>query len=137
MKFTGESEQKNTLYFLDVMVVRTGNHFSNTVFRKHINPLLFARWDSSNPKRYKINLIKAMLIRVCRITSRNFLDLELKILKDIFLRTGYPLRVLDATFARFFRDYTGLSEISDLPSEDFLFWEWISERILCTFREKY
>ena len=42
-----------------------------------------------------------MIHRVWNITSGNFLDSELGLVKNIFLKSGYRLKILDQIFVQF------------------------------------
>ena len=63
IKFTKESEQDNTLPFLDVSITRKHNTFETSVFRKKTFTGLSSHYLSSEPRMYKTNTIKTLLHR--------------------------------------------------------------------------
>lgn len=97
LQFTVENECDGILPFMDVLVKRVENGFVRSVFRKPTFTGLYTRWDSYAPTSQKINLIKSLTTRAVRICSPSTVADELVTLKNLFLKNGYPLHVVERT----------------------------------------
>ena len=69
IKFTSEIENNNSLAFLDVLIDKTINGFSSSVYRKPTFTGLTMNFNSFAPFLYKINLIKTLIHRSYSICS--------------------------------------------------------------------
>ena len=96
LKFTMEKESNHQLAFLDVFVHKTSTVFLTSVYRKPIFSGLYTRWESLCPQQRKINLIKTLVHRALMISSRCFLDDEIRFIRLALSRNGCPLSVLDS-----------------------------------------
>lgn len=98
IKFTLEIQNDNKLPFLDVMVERKNSELITYIYRKPTDTGLYLKWTSSQPRNYKINLIKCLCIRAKRICSSNSLfKQELDYYKKVFSNNGYPMNVIKKT----------------------------------------
>ena len=61
IEFTAESESNNQLPFLDILVTRSNNCFTTSVFRKPTYTGLTTKFSSFIPIQYKRNLIVTFL----------------------------------------------------------------------------
>ena len=61
---------------------------------------LYTRWDSYPATKYKINLVRALVHRILRICSPAVVEIELRSLRDIFSKNGYPDNVLEKYITR-------------------------------------
>ena len=95
LKFTMEGESESKLPFMDVLVERAKDCFVRAVYRKPTFTGLYMRWDSFSPRYQKTNLIKSLTSRAVRICSASKLAGELSTLKDLFLKNGYPLYLVE------------------------------------------
>ena len=95
LRFTSEGEHEDSLPFMDVRVTRTSDGLVTSLYRKPTFTGLYMRWDSYSPTEYKVNLVRTLTHRARRICSSSTLDAELRTLRSIFLRNGYPGHVLD------------------------------------------
>ena len=100
LKFTGENECDGTLPFMDVLVKRVENGFVRSAFLKPTFTGLYTRWDCYAPTSQKINLIKSLTTRAVRICSPSTVADELVTLKNLFLKNGYPLHVVERTICQ-------------------------------------
>ena len=87
------------LPFLDVQVIRQGRGFETTVYHKPtftgLYARFYARWDSYAPTGQKLALIKSLTMHVKWICSEDDLGNEIRHLKLIFQRNGYPSQFVD------------------------------------------
>ena len=102
MKFTHEVETGGKLNFLDITVEKTGNGFATSIYRKPTFSGLYSHFDSFIPEEYKKGLIMTLLYRAFQLSS-NYLkfDIEVKFLKTILQKNGYPLRMIDQSIRDF------------------------------------
>ena len=99
LQFTMESEKEGKLPFLDVLVMRTLDRFTTTIYRKPTFTGLYTRWDSYCAQSRKIALIRSLASRARRICSPEYLDTEVQSLKSILQRNGYPVPILERVVA--------------------------------------
>ena len=59
--FTAEMQSNNRLNFLDVLVDNSRPNPVTSTFREPTNTVLYTKWNSFVPRRYKINLINCLL----------------------------------------------------------------------------
>ena len=95
LKFTVEKESDHQLAFLDVFVHKTSTAFLTSVYRKTTFSGLYTRWVSFYPQQHKISLTKTLVYRVIMISSKCYLDDEIKFIRSTLSKNGYPLSVLD------------------------------------------
>ena len=77
LKFTVEYEIDRKLPYLDVLVHRTPEKFTTSVYRKRTFTGNYIRWSSFCTKRRKVNLIACLVHRAIKICSAETLDEEL------------------------------------------------------------
>ena len=95
LHFTVEFESNNSLPFLDVLVTREKNQLVTSVFRKSTHTGLYLLWDSCQSRRYKLGLIKTLVIRIYKICStQEKIDNELNLLKETLRINGYPPNII-------------------------------------------
>jgi len=102
MKFSFEQEKNGKLSFLDVEVSREENKFVTSVYRKPTFSGVYTHFESFLPSTYKFGMIYTLVFRCFRICSdwTKFHN-ELKLLKEIFLKNGYPTSFIDKCFKTF------------------------------------
>lgn len=91
LAFTYEVEQNGTLPFLDTVMVRSGNLVKLRWYRKPSNSNRLLNFNSNCPTKYKTNLVLAMKNRISKISHRDFLNQDLKILYDILIKNSFPV----------------------------------------------
>ena len=96
IKFTFETENENSIAFLDIKITRDNNKFMTSVYRKPTFSGLFTNFESFTPKSYKCNLLLTLLHRTFKLCS-NFerFHQEIDKLKTIFENNGYPKSFVD------------------------------------------
>ena len=85
IKFTSETENENSISFLDIKITR------DKVYRKPTFSGVFTNFGSFIPKSYKCNLLFTLLHRAFKLCS-NFerFHQEIGKLKTVFENNGYP-----------------------------------------------
>ena len=100
LKFTSEKEVNKSLPFLDVLVTKSTNNFTTSVYRKATFTGEYIRWNSFGPKTRKTNLIATLTHRALKICSKSSLQQELDTIKSLFLKNGYPESVINARISK-------------------------------------
>ena len=96
MDFTFEQEKNGKLTFLDVEVSCERNTFVTSVYRKPTFIVVYTHFDNFLTYTYKIGMIYTLVFRCFRICSDwNKFHKEIILLKDIFLKNGYPTSFID------------------------------------------
>jgi hypothetical protein len=91
LTFTHESEQNDTLPFLDVKVMKNSlGTFSTSVHRKATFSGIYLNFNSYVPVSYKKGLVRTLFTRANRICSPEFLQSEISFLTDSLKRNSYP-----------------------------------------------
>jgi len=102
IKFTYEVEKNNCIPFLDVLVSRTGNYITTSVYRKPTFTGLGTNYLSFIPNIFKVNSIKTLLFRCYTISSDWFsFNKEIEFLTNFFLRNGFPQSIIDNCVSKF------------------------------------
>ena len=95
LHFTIRFESNNSISFLDVLVTREENQLVTSIYRKSTHTGLYMLWDSCQNRRYKLGLIKALVIRIYRICStQKIINYELNNLISTLKQNGYPLHII-------------------------------------------
>ena len=63
VKFTSETENQNSISFLDIKITRDNNKFMTSVYRKPTFSEVFTNFESFIPKPYKYKLLFTLLHR--------------------------------------------------------------------------
>ena len=126
LQFTRDREKGGKLPFLDALVIRKDDGFMTSLYRKPTFTGLYTPWDSFTATRYKINLIKALVHRVKRICSPQFVDQELNTLKDIFRKNGYPESIIERNITS--QPYTRPAFIGPSRCPAFIRLPWLGTR---------
>ena len=69
IKFTSETENENSISFLDIKITRDNNKFMTSVYRKPTFSGVFTNFGSFIPKSYKYNLLFMLLHRAFKLCS--------------------------------------------------------------------
>ena len=95
LQFTVEFESHNSITFLDVLVTQEQEKLTTSLYRKSTHTGLYLLWDSSQNRRYKLGLIKTLVIRIYRIcSSKEIVNRELSLLRKTLTNNGYPLHII-------------------------------------------
>ena len=104
MKFTSETENNNCFSFLDINIMREKHQFTTSVYRKPTFSGVFTHYESFIDDSYKKSLIFTLLFRCFSICSDfSKFHLEIKKLRDIFKRNGYPSSLIEMCIRTFFQ----------------------------------
>ncbi|CAF4603965.1 unnamed protein product, partial [Didymodactylos carnosus] len=100
IQFTVETEQNNTLSFLDVKIIRIRTtitpSYQTTVYRKPTYSGLMTKWDSFVPFSYKKLALNTIIKRAIHICSNYvLLHNELEFIKVTALKNGYPRNFIE------------------------------------------
>ena len=71
IKLSHETESGNTLSFLDVQLIRTGDNIETCVFRKPTNTDIYIHWNSFAPFQWKLSTLKTLVYRAYIVFSDN------------------------------------------------------------------
>ena len=85
--------------YLDLLVEKSHDETLTSVYRKPTYTELYITWDSFCARKYKVNLVRNLVLCATRICSTSKLQQELDFLKSIFSRNGYPDDVVDKVMA--------------------------------------
>lgn len=95
LRFTLEPESDNSIHFLDVLVTIKEHKITTSLYRKPTHTGLYMLWDSNQNRRYKLGLIKTLVIRIYRIcSSKEIIEKELNLLRTTLTDNGYPSHII-------------------------------------------
>ncbi|CAF5211010.1 unnamed protein product, partial [Rotaria magnacalcarata] len=90
LHFTLKLESDNSIAFLDVLVTQEQDKLNTSLYRKPTHTGLYMLWDSTQNRRYKLGLIKTLVIRIYRIcSSKEIVTQELHLLRTTLTNNGY------------------------------------------------
>ena len=93
---SSETENENSISFLDTKITRDNNKFMTSVYRKPTFSGVFTNFKSSIPKSYKYNLLFTLLHRAFKLCSNvERFHQEIDKLKTIFENNGYSKSFAD------------------------------------------
>ena len=114
-------KKNNSLPFLDVLVTKTNDGVTTSVYRKPTFTGLGTNFLSFTPRLFKINAIKTLVYRCYNISSNwSIFDAEIKFLKNFFVNNSYPLNLVENCISQFLNktlDTDGSEELSDVTSD--------------------
>jgi hypothetical protein len=95
LRFTVEFEKDKRLPFLDVLVTREADMHTTTIYRKPTHTDLYLLWDSNQCRKYKLGLIKTLMVRILRICSTpQMIRQETDRLRSTLKSNGYPQHII-------------------------------------------
>ena len=119
MNFKPEYEKDNSLSFLDILVTRTDGSFTTNIYRKPTFSGVYSNFSSFMPKCYKKSLALTLVYRLYNIVScPSKLKDELKKLKEILFRNGYPLFFTENCIKTFFKNIQNNPNNADNANTD-------------------
>ena len=92
VQFTLELEKEGLLPFLDVGLMKTGGKLVIRIYRKPTHTQQYINWNSNHPKNMLLGVLKGLIYK-----SFEYLLDELDLLRDVFIRNGYPERLVTKT----------------------------------------
>ena len=101
ISFSHEVERDGKLSFLDANVFREERQFLTNVYRKPTFSGVYTHFESVLPTTYKFRMVYTFPYRCFRICSDlTKFNQELRFLKDVFLKNGYPSGFIDSCFKK-------------------------------------
>ena len=100
IKFTMEIEDEGRIPFLDVLVQRSRNQLTTSVFRKKTHTDRYLNFRSYHHPRIKTGIISCLKNRAHNICSDKALQPEIEHLNTAFQSNGYPSRVIQRVLTR-------------------------------------
>ena len=118
IKFTRENEADNKLAFMDVAVIKSGNVFLTSVFRKTMFSGKGMNFFSYIYPRYKIAAIRTLLFRAYEVSSNAILfQNEVTFLRNYFMTNKYPLELFNKILCNFLADKLDFKPVYDSVAE--------------------
>ncbi len=138
IQFTSVLKKYRQLPFLDVLVMRDGEAFNTTVYRKDTFSGLLIKWNSYVPRSYKVSATSNIVYRVFNMCSTYVLmDKEFQFIKEIGLKNGYPGDFIDGqiriTLNRSLKK-DGEGEITRVEQKDIT---PVKETVFCVLKVPY
>ena len=95
IKFTLETEQENSINFLDLTILKTSNRLEFSIYRKPTQTDCIIPASSQHPLSHKHAALHSMIHRLIKtpLSPPNYNN-ELNIIKQIALNNGYPLSLV-------------------------------------------
>ena len=95
LQSTVEFKSNNFIAFLDVLITQEQEKLTTSLYRTPTHTGLYLLWDSSQNRRYKLGLIKTLVIRIYRICSiKEIVNRELSLLRKTLANNGYPPHII-------------------------------------------
>ena len=96
LTFTLELGSNNSISFLDVLVTQDEeDKLTTSMYRKPTHTGLYMLWDSNQNRKYKLGLIRTLVIRIYRICSKqSIIEKELNLLRKTLTDNGYPPHIV-------------------------------------------
>ena len=121
INFTIEHETNNCLPFLDILITRSDEHFSTSVYRKKTYTGLGSNFYSSCFQNFKTNSISTLLHRAFSVSSDwlNF-HKEIEFLRKYFCDNCYPGDIFEKYLKKFLDDkFCPATLVPNVPKLDF------------------
>ena len=101
MSFSHEVERNGKLSFLDVNAFRQEEQFVTNFYWKPTFNGVYTHFESFLSTAYKFGLVNTLAYRCFRICSDwTKFNQELRFLKGVFLKNGYPSGFIDSCFKK-------------------------------------
>lgn len=102
LKFTYEVEINKKIPFLDIMVTRSPESLSTTVYRKPTNSNECLNYNSLCPNSYKNSVIRYFLHRAHAVTSSwELFHLEVQRIRQVLVNNNFPISIIDSQIQKF------------------------------------
>ena len=99
IKFTIEKESNNSIYFLDVEIIRGGkNRPQFEIYRKPTHSNLYIHAFSGHSDKIKEAAINNIFQRAYRLCDPQFYDHEIEFINEIFKNLGYEIYFIDKAY---------------------------------------
>nr|XP_021206294.2 uncharacterized protein LOC110385892 [Bombyx mori] len=101
IQFTMEVEKDDSLSFLDVLVKRSNDKLITDWFVKPISSGRLLNWNSNHPRSQKIGMIKGLLDRMTKLSSKDFYEVNFNKIRNILLNNNYEMPLVDSVINKF------------------------------------
>ena len=102
IKFTYETENNNSLPFLDILISTSENGFKTSVYHKPTFSWVYSNFNSFIYDEYKIGLVFTMLFRTFSIVSDfSRFHTEVIHLMKILRKNAFPIKLVDNCIRNF------------------------------------
>ena len=121
INFTSEVEENGKLPFLDMLIDRNNGQIQTSVYRKPTFTGVYTHFYSFLPSIYKFGLLSTILFRYFSICSSfKLFHLEVLEFKKIFLKNGYPLKIVDVCIQKFLKKmFSEKVIVHTVPKKDY------------------
>ena len=115
LNFTMECEEEDKFSFLDVLLTRMPDGaITRRVHRKATWKGQYTHFHSFVPIRHKQNLVRCLAHRARRICSRETVNEELSLIRNVLHDNGYPDRFIDRNIG----EREGKHSVATVPKKD-------------------
>ena len=104
LKFSLKFENSSSLSFLDVLITRSNNQFSTSVYRKSTNTPLSINFYSFSYMQYKLSSVKALIYRAYHVSSSYDFHTEIIYLVNYFSLNGFPTNLVFKLISNFLQN---------------------------------
>ena len=118
MRFTSELEVDNILPFLDIKVIRFGDEFATSVYRKPTFSGVYTNYSSSLPEIYKSGLIRTLFRLYTIYSSWSLIHMEIEHLRSVMRRNAYPETLIDNVVKRLLAHLFAEKNTENVPSAE-------------------
>lgn len=141
IKFTIERETNKTVPFLDTLVKREdGNIIKLDWYMKPNASGRYVHYKSNHSITIKINFIKQMKHRIHKIYHKDFINKNLKILKNLLLKNGYPKglvsTIIFSTSEQIEQQQPRGAQLGEIKLGVLPYYDHLTDRITKVFREE-
>ena len=104
IRFTCEKEQNNSMPVLDVLITRTSNGFTTSVYHKPTFSGVYTNFNSFISEEYKVGLISTLLFRTFTVVSDySKFHSEVSHLKEMLKKNAFPIKLIDSCIKKFLK----------------------------------
>ena len=117
IQFTYQTENNNSISFLDIELLRVGENNETRVFRKPTNIDLYIHWQSFAPLQWKHSTLKTTIYRsyiVCSNEKHHYSEL-MYLRKNFHQNNSYPHWFINRVFNKVQDDFTRQKTVKPLP----------------------
>lgn len=101
IKFTLESENNNSINFLDLTIIRTNNNLEFSIYHKPSHTDLTINNKSYHPIQHKLAAYNSMVHRLINVPmSQTNFNKELNLIKQIASNNNYNPKIIDKIYSR-------------------------------------
>lgn len=103
IKFTMETEEKQQLPYLDMVLHRKNNRILTSFYNKPTSKNRILNYNSAHPRGQKAGIAYGTINRMLRITSDCFVEHTKKEIYRILTMNGYPKQLINKSIKKFYQ----------------------------------